>query len=449
MEKRDVVIVGGGPAGRVIVHMLYASNRDFSVTLIKNEEINVNRCAVPYGIPDEKPIKKFQISNKLVTDFGAELVVDQVEKIDSDKKEVFTKGGRHFSYGDLVLATGSRPVVPPIPGVNSKSITCVRSLADLSVLRDFSKRGKRAVVVGGGYIGIEVAVILSEMGIDVSLVEMLPKILMATLEPEFISHVENVLNKNSIHLLTNEKVVEFEHLENTSVNVKLGSGIVLPSDFVVLSVGVVPNMELAAQSGIKTSRFGICVDEYMRTSAEHVYSCGDCAEKRSFITHQPTRGEFGTNSVFMAKVTAQNIIGGAKKFPGVINANATSVFDLSLGSAGLTEQMAIDAGLNVFSGRSKVMDKYPMMDNASVIHTKLVFNQKDQKLIGGSILGNGHGGTAPHVDFISLAIQMGATIDDLLTYQYCTHPELAAKPSDNCYVFAARDAFTAERDSYY
>jgi len=163
MEKRDVVIIGGGPAGRVIVHMLYASNRNYSVTLIKNEEINAIRCAVPYGIPD--------------------------------KKEVLTKEGRHFSYGDLVLATGSRPVVPPIPGVNARTITCVRSIMDLSVLRDLSSRGKRAVVVGGGYIGIEVAVILSEMGIDVTLVEMLPNILMATVEPEFISHVENGLNK--------------------------------------------------------------------------------------------------------------------------------------------------------------------------------------------------------------------------------------------------------------
>jgi len=448
MEKRDVVIIGGGPAGRVIVHMLYASNRNFSVTLIKNEEINANRCAVPYGILDKKPIEKFQISNKLVTDFGAELVVDQVEKIDPDKKEVLTKEGRHFSYGDLVLATGSRPVVPPIPGVNARTITCVRSIMDLSVLRDLSSRGKRAVVVGGGYIGIEVAVILSEMGIDVTLVEMLPKILMTTVESEFISHVENALNKNGIHLLTNEKVVEFEHQEDTSVNVKLGNGMTLPADFIVLSAGVVSNTELASQAGIKTSRFGICVDEYMRTSADHVYSCGDCVEKRSFITRQPTRGEFGTNAVFMAKVTAQNILGGTKKFPGVINANATSIFDLSLGSAGLTEQMAIEAGLNVVTGRSEVLDKYPMMDKVNPTYTKLVFNLKNQKLIGGSVLGNGHG-TAQHVDFISLAIQMGATMDDLLTYQYCTHPELAAKPSDNSYVFAARDAFMTEKDSYY
>ncbi len=444
MERRDVVIVGGGPAGRVVVHMLYASNRNLAVTLIKNEEVNVNRCAVPYGISGLKPIEKFQIPNKLVTDFGAELVVDQVEKIDPDKKEVFTKNGKHFSYGSLVLATGSRPVVPPIPGVDAGTINCVRSLADLSVLRDLASKGKKAVVVGGGYIGIEVAVILREMGIDVSLVEMLPEILMATTEPEFIRQAEDTLKNNGIHLFTSEKVVEFEHLEDTSVNVKLGSGKTLSADFVVLSVGVAPNTELAAQAGIKTSRFGICVDEYMRTRADDVYSCGDCAEKRAFVTGQPTRGEFGTNAVFMAKVTAQNILGGHKKFPGVINTNATSVFDLSFGSAGLTEQMAVDAGIDVVTGQSAVLDKYPMMDKTHFIHTKLIFSREDQRLIGGSILENGHS-TAPRVDFISLAIQKGVTRDDLLTYQYCTHPELAAKPSDNCYVFAAKDAFAPRK----
>ena len=439
MEKRDVVIIGGGPAGRTIVHMLHAAKSGMSITVIKDEEINVNRCAVPFGINAKKPIEKFQIPNKLVTDFGAELVIDRVVKIDTDKKQVHTEEGKIIGYTHLVLSTGSRPIVPPIPGVDAEIITPVRSIKDLSVLRKLSSKGKDAVVVGGGYIGIEVAVVLRQMGVAVSVVEMLPKILMATMEPEFINHVEDILNKNGIRLLTNEKVIEFEHKSDRKVVVKLGNGDTIPADLVILSAGVLPNTELAAHAGIKTSRLGIWLDEYMRTSADNVYSCGDCAEKYSFTAGQPTRGEFGTNAVFMAKIVAENILGNNRKFAGVLNANATSIYDWSLGSAGLTKQMAKDAGIDVVTGSSEVLDKYPMMDQVDLIRTKLFFNRENQKLIGGCVMRKGNS-TAQNVDFISFAIQMGATMDDLLAYQYCTHPELAAKPSDNSYTFATRDA---------
>ena len=439
MEKRDVIIIGGGPAGRTIVHMLHTSNRNMSVTVIKDEKINVNRCAVPFGINGKKPIEKYQISNMLVTDFGAELVIDRVKNIDIEKKQVWTEGGKVYEYTYLIFATGSRPLIPPIPGIDAKTIVPVRSNSDLSALRELSSKGGKAVVIGGGYIGIEVGVALRQMGIDVTIVEMLSKILMATTEPEFINHVEDTMKDNGIHLLTSEKVVEFDHTAGTGVNVKLGSGTSLYADFVVLSSGVILNTELAADAGIKTSRMGICVDEYMKTSADDVYSCGDCVEKISYVTKKPTRGEFGTNAVFMARIVAGNIIGDTKTFPGIVNANATSVYDLSLGSAGLTEQMARDAGIDVVTGSSKVLDKYPMMEGVGSIHSKLIFNRKDHKLIGGSVIRQGDC-TAQNVDLISLAIQMGATMDDFMSYQYCTHPELAAKPSDNSYVFATRDA---------
>ncbi len=122
-----------------------------------------------------------------------------------------------------------------------------------------------------------------------------------------------------------------------------------------------------------------------------------------------------------------------------INANATTVFDWSLGSAGLTEKMAWDAGIDPLTGYSEVLDKYPMMDGVTPIRTKLIFDCSTLKLIGGSVLRKGHG-AAQNVDFISFAIQMGATMEDLLIYQYATHPELAAKPSDNTYVLSAKDA---------
>ena len=287
MRQRDVVIIGGGPAGRVIVHALHSQNSSKSVTLIKDEENNVNRCAVPYGISDNKPIEKFKIPNKLVTDFGAELVVYRAVKIDTNRKQVHTQNGQSYGYQDLVLATGSKPLVPPIAGVDLAGVTPVRSLKDLVTLRGFAAAGQKAVIVGGGYIGIEVAVVLRQMGLEVDVVEMLPQMLMAATEPEFITDVEKTLDAEGVRLLTNRKVAEFRNRNGRGVDIKLENGETLAADFAVLSVGVVPNIELAAEAGI----------------------------------------------------------------------------------------------------------------------------------------------------------QMGATLEDLLSYQYATHPELAAKPSDNAYVFAARDAY--------
>jgi NADH oxidase (H2O2-forming) len=280
---------------------------------------------------------------------------------------------------------------------------------------------------------------LRRMGIDLTVVEMLPRILMGTTEPEFIRKVEETLEVKGIRLLTNQKVVQFVPQPDKAIDVKLESGLSIPADLVVLAVGVEPNTEVAAAAGLRTGRFGICVDGAMRTNSEDVYACGDCVEKRSFVTGKNTRGEFGTNAVFMAKIVAQNILGSAKKFPGVINANATSIYGLSLGSAGYTEQMAAEAGIEVVTGVSTVLDKYPMMDNAGTIDTKLIFDRRNHKLVGGSFL-RADNCIAQNVDFISFAIQMGATIDELMDYQYATHPELAAKPSDNIYTFAAKNA---------
>ncbi len=438
MKRQDVLIIGGGPAGRTVVHTLRAARKDISITMIKDEPVNVNRCAVPYGINGKRPIEKYRIPNRLVTDFDANLVVDRVEAIDPDSKEVRTRGGRAFQYRHLVLATGSRPVLPPIPGIDADGITPVRSLADLTRLRQLAGEGKRAVVVGGGYIGIEVAAVLKKMGMFVTVVEMLPAILMATTEPEFIAVVEDKLNSVGIRLVTEQMVAAFDPVAGLGTRVGLGNGDFLDADLVVLSMGVRPNTETAGQAGLETSRLGIRVDNHMRTSAKDIYACGDCVEKIAFVNGKPVRGEFGTNAVFMGRVVAQNILGRSVAFPGVINANATTVYDLSLGSAGFTEAMAGEAGIDAVIGFSRVMDKYAMMDDVLEIRTKLVFDRRDMKLIGGSVLRKGVG-AAQNADFISFAIQMGATADDLLNYQYTTHPELAAKPSDNTYVFAARD----------
>ncbi|MEJ2117458.1 MAG: FAD-dependent oxidoreductase, partial [Alphaproteobacteria bacterium] len=425
MRSYDVVIVGGGPAGRTIVHTLHEHHAGLSIAVIKDEAINVNRCAVPYGINAEDPIEKFQIPNKLVSDFGAELIVESVERLDPKGKTVTLASGETIGYDKLVLATGARPFVPPIEGIESENITFVRSLADLERLRQLAAKSREVVILGGGYIGVEVAVVLKDMGLSVSLVEMQPTILGGTAEPELTEVLLAAMMEHGIHLHTERRVVKF--LDNGAVELNNGSEV--PGDFVVVAAGVRPDISLAEAAGLNVSKHGVVVDDHMRSvSHPDIYACGDCAQGISFFTGLPVPSEFGTNAVFMGRVVAANIMGQDRSFPGVINACVSAVIDWSFGTAGLTEAAAIAAGQDVVCGFSQVLDRYPMMHDVSDVHTNLVFARGNGRLLGGSVVRKGLG-TALAVDFISFACQMRATIDDLLAFQYATHPELAAKPS--------------------
>ncbi len=441
MKEIDVAIIGGGPAGRVVVHSLHSSDQKYRIALFKDEETNVNRCAVPYGIDGKKPLDKYQIDNKLVTDFGAELIIAKVTEINPETDTIGLADGSEFHYRYLVLATGARPALPPIEGIESPAVIPVRSLDDLEQLRQSAagSKLKRAVVVGGGFIGVEVAVELRKMGFEVIIVEVMPHILMQTCEPEFSEPLSKILQDQGIKLQTDTQVSAFRKNEDSNLEVHLRNNSKLVCDFAVLATGVQLNTDLAEAAGIDTNRFGIANDDYLRTNFGNIFTAGDCAEKKSYVTGDPIRGEFGTNAVFMGKVVARNILGEETSFPGVINASVTKVFDWSIGSVGLTEMAALNAGMDVVTGQSRVMNKYPMIDGVSDIHTKLVFDRQSGRLLGGTIMRQGDA-VAANIDFLSFAIQMRASIADLLVHQYATHPELAAKPSDNIFVFAAQEA---------
>ncbi|MEA1981365.1 MAG: FAD-dependent oxidoreductase [candidate division Zixibacteria bacterium] len=441
MKKVDVAIVGGGPAGRVIVHSLHKEDQKYSIALFKDEEINVNRCAVPYGINGKKQIEKYQIDNKLITDFGAELIISKVEKINPEEDIVILDDGRKFHYQYLVLATGASPSIPPIKGVELPDVVTVRSIDDLYQLRNkaTSKKLNKVIIIGGGFIGVEVAAELRIMGFEVIIIEATPQILVPSCEPEFSEPLSQILRDKGIDLKTKMRVNAFRKNKSSELEVQLEDNSVLSCDFAVLATGVQLNTDIAESSGIKTNNFGIICDEYQRTNYKNIFTAGDCAAKISYVTGQQTRGEFGTNAVFTGKIVAQNITGKNRIFHGVINANVTKIFDWSVGSAGLTEKMALDAGFDVITGQSKVLDKYPMIDGVSHILTKLIFDRKSHRLLGGSIMRQGDVVVA-NVDFLSLAIQMKVTLEDLKVHQYATHPELAAKPSDNLFVFATQDA---------
>jgi NADH dehydrogenase len=445
MSAPKIVIIGGGPAGRSIVHVLHHSKKEFDLTVIKDEEVNANRCAIPYGIAPGKPTMKYTIPNTMITDFGAKLVMDKVVGVDLKEKKVKTAEKGEFEYDQVVFATGGAPIVPPIPGLEGavdgkiKNLTTVRGFDDMEKMRKLAQEKKKVAVIGGGYIGLEVAVSLKKLGIESTVVEMLPHVLMMTTEEEFVADVEAHVLEKGLNLKLSSKVVAFVREGDDVVGVKFDDGDVLECDFVVLAIGVRPNTDLARAAGLEVTPLGIVADDHMEVVGHKgVYAVGDCVQKRMFGMDQFGRGEFGTNAVFMGKVAGKNILGTPAKFEGVINANVSTAFDLSFGSAGLTTRIAAFYKVPVVVGYSEVLDQYPMM-NPTTIKTKLIFHKETRKLIGGSVIRKGLA-TGANIDFISFAIQMEASIEQLMKLQYATHPELAAKPSDNTVLFACKHA---------
>lgn len=438
---KKIVIIGGGPAGRVIVHKLHnsAMASQFDITLIKDESINVNRCAIPYGINGKKEINKYQIPNTLITDFGAKLKLGSVKSINPESKKIILNNDEIIDYDKLVLATGATPIRPNLPGIDSPNIRTMRRIDDLDWIRQAALTSKKMAIIGAGFIGVEFAVELKKMGIkEVALIELQPHILGNNYQKEITTILENQLTSHGIQLYSNHKVTGFKE-QKDGIHIQFEGDKELISDHVVLSIGVRPNVELANQAGLKCSPLGIETNQFLQTTHKDIYATGDCAQAYSFISKKPISGEFGTNAVFMSKIVSDHLLGKEKAFKGVLNASVSAIYDYSFGSTGLGSTLSQQDGIATITGISKVLDRYPMIDNVSEIITELIFEKKTHKLIGANVLRKGLS-VASNIDLLSFAIQKETTIEELMELQYATHPELAAKPSDNSLVFAARDA---------
>ncbi|KAJ5067288.1 NADH oxidase [Anaeramoeba ignava] len=404
-NKRDLIIIGGGPGGvtcaNVVKNWGKSMGKELSIMMIKEEERLVNRCSMPYGMDYKKPYEDFLIAQSHFTN-AAELKIDTVTKI--------------------------------LPEESQSYLAKARDLAEHA-------EKKKVAVIGAGYIGVEVAASFINLGFDVTLVEMLPHAMQLTTDSEFIEIIEKELIDNKINLKLGQKLTGFVKSEKNPENV---SHIILDSeekievDFVVLSIGVRPNTKLAADCGIEVTRQGIVTNNNLQTKYPNIYALGDATQKKSLITQKPIVSQFATSAVFMAKVVAMNVLGTKKECKGVINSYCTKIFSWGIGGAGLTEEQAKAEGFDYVVGFSKIDDKYPML-NPSPVTTKMIFNKKDMKLIGGCAMKKGT--SAAHLsDWFSLSIQNGMTIESIMDFQYSTHPELNARPSQNMYVAAAQNA---------
>lgn len=444
MEKRvNVLVIGGGPAGMVSAITAKKNYPDKKVLLIKNVENGIIPCGIPYMFSSLKDPELNKLGTKPLEDNGIQVVVDEAVRIDRKNKMVETKKGNRYYYEKLVLALGSLPVIPNIPGIDKKGIYPIYKDMDyMKKLVSEVKNSKNILIVGGGFIGVEIADEISNLkGKNVYIVEILPHILMNSFDEEFCVIAEEKLKSKGVNILTNTSVTEFLG-EDRVKKVRLEDGREIDVDCVILGIGSIPNTKLATDAGIELGKGkGIWVDEYMRTVDPDIFAVGDCAGKRDFYTRKDAPVLLASIATAEARIAGANLyqLKVIRENKGTIAIYSTYISGLVLGSAGLTERSARREGFDIVTGTFEGVDKHPAsIPGASKIRVKLVFSKQSGILLGGQVAGGMSCGEL--INAIGIAIQKRMSFTELETLQMATHPYLTSAPTMYPIVMAAQDA---------
>jgi NADPH-dependent 2,4-dienoyl-CoA reductase/sulfur reductase-like enzyme len=445
MLNTDVLVIGGSAGGILTALTAKKTYGNVKVTVVRLTKKVMVPCAIPYIFGTLKDTGKNVIPDAMLTDSGIDIIVDEVFEIDKDKKIAKTSQNGEITYKKLVFATGSLPIIPTfIPGYDLENVFPIKKDEDyLKSLQQKVSSANDIVVIGGGFIGVEMAEQIRNSGKNVTIIEVANKCLWQAFDEEFSDAAETLLKEQGIVVRTNTKVTRI--LGNGKVEeVELDNGEKIKADMVILGLGVKPNSELAKKTGIKINEKGaIIVDEYMRTSEPDIFAVGDCAEKKCFFTRKDVPVLLASTAAGEAKVAGCNVfhLRLIRENKGTISAFSTKICDTAFAAAGLTESRATQEGFQIVVGNYSTMDKHPgSLPNAKKTVIKLIFSRCSGVLLGAQIRGGD--GVGEMINVLSLAIQKGLTAAELNTFQVATHPLLTASPVAYPINAAALDALS-------
>ncbi|NIR65030.1 MAG: FAD-dependent oxidoreductase [candidate division Zixibacteria bacterium] len=442
MEKSDIVIIGGVACGCKAAATLARRNPNLRITLFqKEDDLSYATCGLPYFASGD--VDSFraltETSYNVVRDveyfrkskgFNAvtESEVIEINRIEKKVKVKDLKTGDSYDHGydKLVISTGATPMKLPIDIPKTDRIMPFTRPEDARNFRKLAQTGEigSALVVGGGFIGCEMAEATASLwGIETTLVEMENQLLPYALDEDMAIPVAKEMEANDIKFHLNTAVTEFE-LDDDKVKVKLSNDEQLQVDYVFLCVGVNPASHLAEAAGLELGESGgIKVNEYMQTSDPDIYAGGDVVESIHQITGKPIYLPLGSIANRHGRIIADHIAGGDEKFPGVLGAFMIKVFDLNAGSVGLNQRAADEAGINANSVWASFVDKPDYYPESKPISLKMVFNPEDRSLLG--IQAVGKGDVVRRIDVFSAFLQNKARIDDLLDFEHGYAPPYA------------------------
>ena len=443
MKKTDVVVVGGSAAGLVAALTGKSQYPEKDFLLIRKEEVVVVPCGIPYIFGSLESSAQNVIPDAGLEKAGIGLMIGEVAEVDPEAKVCKLADGQEVAYDKLVLAIGSNPVKPNwLKGKDLEYVfTVPKDKAYLDGLIEKLQGKEKVVVIGGGFIGVEISDELNKQGKDVTVVEILPHVLGAVFDEELATKAEEILIARGVNVESGAGVKEI--CGNGKVeSVKLQDGKELQAEAVILAMGYRPNIELAQKAGIETNELGfIRVDRYLRTRTPDVFAVGDCAEKRDFITNKPMGAMLASTACAEARVTGMNLfkLETVRTFSGTISIFATALGDHSFGVAGVTEDTARAEGFDIVTSTFEGVDHHPgKLPGTHKQAVKLVVAKDSGLILGGSVFGSHSAGEI--VNVIGLAIQNHMTVSSLLTMQIGTHPLLTAPPTAYPLVKAAEMA---------
>ena len=432
MERTDVLVVGGSAAGIVVALTGKSTYSDKDFLLIRKEKQVVTPCGIPYIFGTLQSSEKDIVPDTVLTNAGIRLKIDEAVSIDPKNKVCKTADGAEIKFEKLVLATGSKPVVPRwLKGTELENVFTISKNKDpldgiLVKLRNY----RRVVTIGGGFIGVEVSDEINKTNKDVTIVEILPHILGLVFDDEIVVRVEEILKSRGIKLKTGVGVEEILG-DKRVTGVLLKNGEKLEADAVILSTGYYPNISLAEKSGLKINEMGfIEVDEYMRTDNPDIFAVGDCAAKTDFITRRPSGVMLASTACAEARIAGMNLykLSSVKIFSGTISIFFTILGEIGFGAAGLTENQAAKGGFNIVTGAFEGVDKHPgTLPGTHKQMVKLIAAKESSVILGGEVIGGSS--TGELINMIGIAIQNKMTVNSILTAQIGTHPLLTAPPT--------------------
>ena len=412
-----LLVIGGDAGGMAAAAVARRRKPDLEiVALEKGRWTSYSACGIPYVVGgDVRSLD--QLVARSPQEFRDKLMIDVrtgheavALDLDARRAEVRTNDRTYRLGFDLLhLATGGKPRRPPIPGVDGKHVHGVQTLDDARVLLEevSTRQIHNVVVVGGGYIGLELAEAFIKRGGQVTVIERGPEVMGRTLDPDMGAVVCNAMRRQGITVYTDEKVVG---IEPDAVTTEQRT---VPADVVLLGLGVEPNADLAAQAGVVTGLAGaIVVDRRQKTSADGVWAAGDCCLSRSLITGQTVYVALGTVANKQGRVAGVNLSGGYATFPGVIGTAITRLCSVEIGRTGVTEAEATEAGFEYVVSKIDSTTRAGYFPGAGPIAVKMLVERRTGRVLGAQV--TGFEGTAKRIDVLATAITAGMTAEDVV-----------------------------------
>jgi NADPH-dependent 2,4-dienoyl-CoA reductase/sulfur reductase-like enzyme/rhodanese-related sulfurtransferase len=430
ITKKRLVVIGGSAAGPKAASRARRLDETSEIILLQKEpDLSMASCGYPYYVGGGFSDRNMLISNSLgvtrdpayyarykniTARTGIEVTAIDREKHTLSCRDVKSGNTETIAYDKLVIATGATPRMPSATGMDLEGVTAMHSMADTDYLKKVcdEKRVKKAVIVGGGLVGVETCEALYAAGMEITIVEAMPQIL-GFMDWEMARLVENYIRSKKVNVITGNPISMFQGESGKLESVRLKDGTIIPCELAVVAIGVTPNAGLAREAGLRVGTTGgIIVNEFMQTSDVDIYAAGDCVESRNVITGRNIHAPFGDQANLQGRVAGENaMLGNLARYQGVVQTGICKIFDYTAGSTGLSEAKAREIGYEIETVINANLDKPFFMDGKMII-TKLVVEKFTERILGVQCFGSGE--VSRQLSIWSMGAKNGLTNIDMV-----------------------------------